>query len=177
MELVDIGINLTHKSFNDDRDAVIEAAAAVGVTRMVVTGTSREGSFDAAELAASRRDTLYATAGVHPHHAKDFDEPTLRELRELAVRPEVVAVGECGLDFNRNFSPRPDQERAFIAQLELAAEVGLPVFLHERDAYPRFAEILKDWRGRLQGVVVHCFTGSDEALDAYLALDCYIGIT
>jgi TatD DNase family protein len=97
--------------------------------------------------------------------------------RALAADSRCVAVGECGLDFDRDFSPRPVQERVFEAQLELASELRKPVFLHERAAHARFREILARHRPRLSGAVVHCFTGNHDELDAYLALDCHIGIT
>ena len=177
MELVDIGVNLTHASFRRDLDAAIERARAVGVSRMVVTGTSVAASESARQLALRYPGTLYATAGVHPHDARHWDETTLPHLRELALTPEIVALGEMGLDFNRDFSPRPEQERVFEAQLELAAELGLPVFMHERDARPRFVQILGAWRDRLGPAVIHCFTGTAEDLAAYRDLDLHIGIT
>jgi len=176
-ELIDIGVNLTHKSFNPDRDQVIEAALAAGLAAMVITGTSEHGSREAQKLAATRPGVLHATAGVHPHHAQDFTNKTLDSLRQLAALPEVVALGECGLDFNRNFSPRDDQERCFEAQLELAAELGKPLFLHQRDAHPKFIELLSRHRADLSKVVVHCFTGTGEEMDACLDLGCFIGIT
>src|SRR5690606_12287965 len=143
---------------------------------MIVTGTSVTASAQAAELAASRPG-LYATAGVHPHHAVELDAHTVDALRELAAQPKVVAVGECGLDFFRNFSPPDAQERAFVAQLELAAECGLPVFLHQRDAHERFTAILTEHRKSLTGGVAHCFTGGPAELEAYLELGLYIGVT
>jgi TatD DNase family protein len=177
MELIDIGVNLTHTSFRRDLQAVIERARTAGVTRMVVTGTSAAASLAAYKLALCYPGTLYATAGVHPHDARHWQETTGSHLSKLAVTPEVVALGEMGLDFNRDFSPRPQQEWVFAAQLELAAELGLPVFLHERDARVRFIQILSRYRRRLGAAVVHCFTGSAEDLAAYLELDLYIGIT
>lgn len=176
-ELVDIGINLTHRSFDRDRDAVIARAASAGVTTLVITGTSVRESQRAAELARARPTTCFATAGVHPHHAKECDASTLDTLRTLAAETNVVAIGECGLDFNRNFSPPAVQERWFEAQLELAAELRLPVFLHERDAADRMVAILAKHRPSLAGGVVHCFTGTTEAVKRYLALDLHIGIT
>lgn len=174
-ELVDIGINLTHRSFDRDRDAVIARGIAAGVTTLVITGTSVLDSQRAAELA--RHAQAFATAGVHPHHAKDCDAHTIEALRVLAADPAVVAIGECGLDFNRDFSPRDVQERWFEAQLELAAETALPVFLHERDASERMLAILTKHRPRLVGGVVHCFTGTRAEVERYLALDLHIGIT
>src|SRR5690606_23438561 len=139
----DIGVNLTHDSFDRDRDAVLERARAAGVDRLIVTGTTVEASRDAAALADAHPGVPYATAGVHPHHAAELDAAALDSLRELLGHPRVVAAGECGLDFFRDFSPRDAQEHAFAAQLELAAEARQPVFLHQRDAHERFLAILE----------------------------------
>lgn len=177
MQLVDIGANLTHASFRDDLDAVLERAHAAGVEKIVVTGTSVAESLHAVRLAEAHPQMLYATAGVHPHHARDCDAGTIPALRELAARPRVVALGEFGLDYNRNYSPHPDQERWFVAQLELGCELGKPLFLHSRDAHPRFAQILRAHRDRLPRAVAHCFTGEADELRAYLDLDLHIGIT
>jgi len=173
MQLVDIGANLTHASFRDDLDAVLSRAREHGVARIIVTGTSVEESRRAADIADAHG--LYATAGVHPHHARECDEATIPALREVAGHPKIVALGECGLDFNRNYSPHPSQEKWFVAQLELAAELGKPLFLHSRDAHPRFAEILRNLR--VGKAVAHCFTGAAAELRAYLDLGLYIGIT
>jgi TatD DNase family protein len=176
--VVDIGANLTSKAFQRDLPQVLERAAAAGVHTVVITGTSLAGSRAAAALAArSAPAALYATAGVHPHHAAEATGTWATDLRALAGDPRVIAIGECGLDFNRDYSPRADQIRCFRAQLELAAEVGLPVFLHERDAHDTFIAVLREHRSSLAGAVVHCFTGTRAELDAYLALDLHIGIT
>ena len=132
--LLDIGANLADSSFCSDRDEVIDRAIAAGVTRMIVTGPTLEGSRAALEVAHSRPGTLFSTAGVHPHHAGSYTSDTTANLRELAAEPEVVAIGECGLDFYRDLSPRPTQIEALEAQIALASELGMPVFLHERDA-------------------------------------------
>jgi TatD DNase family protein len=171
--VIDIGANLTHASFHDDLDAAVARARAAGVDPIVVTGTTVLESRMAVEIA--ERFDLYATAGVHPHHARDCGPQTISELRKLAQHPRVVAIGECGLDFNRNYSPHPDQEKWFIAQLELALDIDKPLFLHSRDAHPRFAQILK--HHGVKKAVAHCFTGQREELRAYLELDLYIGIT
>jgi TatD DNase family protein len=176
--VIDIGANLTSKTFARDLPSVIDRAAAAGVHALVVTGTSLAGSRAAADLA--ERDApaaLYATTGVHPHHAVEATGDWLGELRALAGQARVVALGECGLDFNRNYSPQADQIRCFRAQLELAAELRRPVFLHERDAHDTFIGILREHRASLTGAVVHCFTGTRAQLDAYLSLDLHIGIT
>jgi TatD DNase family protein len=174
--LADIGVNLADKRFRDDRDAVVARAREAGVALQILTGTSVAGSAEALELARPTTD-LFATAGVHPHVSREFDDSARASLIELLEEPRVRAVGETGLDFNRDFSPRPDQERAFEEQLALAAERQLPVFLHQRDAHDRFRAILGDFRDRLPAAVVHCFTGSREELFDYLDLDCHIGIT
>lgn len=173
MQLIDIGANLTHSSFHDDLDAVVARARAAGVGAMIVTGTTVLESRVAVEIAD--RFGVYCTAGVHPHHARDCDEQTIAELRKLSIHPRCVAIGECGLDFNRNYSPHPSQEKWFVAQLELGLELGKPLFLHSRDAHPRFAEILR--HHRIKDAVAHCFTGEAEELHAYLELGLYIGIT
>jgi TatD DNase family protein len=175
--IIDIGVNLTHRSFAGDRDAVIERALAAGVSTMILTGTSEPNSQTSQALAAARPGVLYATVGVHPHGASACDGDTIGRLRALAALPGVVAIGECGLDFNRDFSPRDVQERWFEAQLALAAELALPVFLHERDAHARFLDILRAHRSSLVDAVVHCFTGGPAELDAYLDLGAHIGIT
>jgi TatD DNase family protein len=177
MQLADIGANLTHAAFRDDLDAVLARARAAGVATIVVTGTTVEESRRAAALAQSHPGLLYATAGVHPHHARECGPRTIDALRALAAEPRVVALGECGLDFNRNYSPHPDQEQWFVAQLELACEMRKPLFLHSRDAHPRFAAILAAHRERLPPAVAHCFTGGREELRAYLDLGLCIGIT
>jgi TatD DNase family protein len=177
MQLVDIGANLAHESFAADLPAVLQQARDASVATIVVTGSSAESSVAAAALAAQYPGFLYATAGLHPHHASDWNDAFAQQQRALAAQPGVMAIGECGLDYFRDLSPRDDQRRAFTAQLDLAVELQLPVFLHQRDAHEDFAAILRDYRGRLVDVVVHCFTDTREAMHDYLQLDCHIGIT
>lgn len=175
-DLVDIGVNLTDHAFATDRAEILARAHDSGVVHQLVTGTDPEHSRLAAELAAAHPRRLAATAGVHPHHAKDVHGDWLATLRALLAKPEVRAVGEAGLDFNRDFSPRPDQERVFTAQLELAVDTGLPLFLHERDSEGRFFELLAPFAGRVHGVL-HCFTGSETDLAHALEAGLHIGIT
>jgi TatD DNase family protein len=177
MEWIDIGANLGHESFDHDLDAVLARARAAGVVQMVVTGASREGSPKALALAQAHPGFLYATAGVHPHHALEVTDEGIAELRALHAHAEVLAVGECGLDYFRDLAPRPAQRRAFERQLELAAELNKPLFLHQRDAHGDFIGILKEFEGRLGRAVVHCFTGTREELFECLDADYYIGIT
>ena len=176
MQLIDIGANLTHPAFHGDLPGVLERAAAAGVAAIVVTGTSVPESTAALRLAKDHPGRLFATAGVHPHHARECDATTIPALRVLASQKEVVAIGECGLDFNRNYSPHPDQEQWFEAQVDLAIELKKPLFLHSRDAHPAFRDLLKRKTG-LPPAVAHCFTGDREELRAYLDLGLYVGIT
>lgn len=180
MQLIDIGVNLTNASFAGIHQEVLDRAEAAGVRQMLLTGTSLAGSEEALELCQRLDDSgqrLFSTAGVHPHDASQWTSESPRQLRQLLEQPRVQAVGECGLDFNRDFSPRPQQEKALEDQLALAVELQMPVFLHERDASERLLHILKDYRDHLVAAVVHCFTGEREALFAYLDLDLHIGIT
>lgn len=176
-EYIDIGVNLAGSSFSNDLDQVIQRARYAGVTRMIVTGTDVDHSRQALELGRQYPDTLLSTAGMHPHHASEFDNNSIALIRELCVNEMVVAVGECGLDYNRNYSTPEQQRLAFEAQLQLACELGLPVFLHQRDAHDDFVSMIKEYRHELAGAVAHCFTGTaDEAL-AYVEMEMYIGIT
>ena len=175
--LIDIGVNLTHKLFQEDLPEVLARARQVGVRQMVVTGATVEGSCQALALAGQHPGSLFCTAGIHPHHAVTFRSDSLEALRALAGNSQTVAVGECGLDFYRKFSPRGAQEECFRQQLGLATELGLPVFLHEREAHESFAAILKDVAADVKAAAVHCFTGDPSALATYLDLGCFIGIT
>ncbi len=175
--MIDIGVNLTHTEFSADLDAVMARAREAGVQCQVVTGCDADHSRQAIQLAQAYPGELYATAGIHPHEASGFDRHSLVTLEALAASPEVVALGECGLDFNRDYSPRDQQEYCFEAQLELAASLQLPVFLHQRDAHPRFMAILSRYRDQLVDAVAHCFTGDGEELAACLDMDLHIGIT
>ena len=177
MELIDIGVNLTNKRLRFDVDTILQQSAQVGVQQMIVTGTSIHHSQLAIELCQQYPDRLYCTAGVHPHDAKDWDSHSLADLKDLLNKPQVRAVGETGLDFNRMFSPSEKQIEVFAEQLELACDSGHPVFLHQRDAFDTFHQVLTEYRDKLSNVVVHCFTDNRNALFGLLDLDCHIGVT
>ena len=167
-------------AFDRDRDAVIARAGAACVKALVITGNDIESSAKAAAFVRENVHLNYkSTAGVHPHNAKDWNEQTFARLEELTAfsGSNIRAIGECGLDYNRNFSPQDAQRKCFEDQLKLAVKIGKPVFLHERDAFGDFFSILKQYRAFLPGAVVHCFTGQRCELEAYLSIDCYIGIT
>ncbi len=175
--LLDIGLNLAHESYDSDRDAVVARAAAAGVVQMIVTGSSAASSRAAVSLSRQHPGRLFATAGVHPHQATELTCSVLGELAGLTAEPQVVAVGECGLDYYRNYSPQAAQREAFQRQLELAARCGKPVFLHQRESHGDFIAILREHWPALAGGVAHCFTGGAAELECYLELGLAIGIT
>ncbi len=177
MQLVDIGANLSHESLQHDFDEVLQRAYRHGVTQMVVTGASPVDSEKALQLARAHPGQLYATAGVHPHHANDYSSDTDQTLRALARQAEVRAVGETGLDYYRDYSPRKVQLLVFEQQLAIAVDLGMPLFLHQREAHGDFLALLKTVRDHVPACVVHCFTDTRKALFDYLDLDCHIGIT
>ncbi len=171
----DIGVNLPDKRL--PTEPVLMAAEKAGVTAMLLTGTCLAQSEIAFLETQRHRGKLFSTAGFHPHNAKEWGLNSAQELKTLLTNSEVLAVGECGLDFNRNFSEPDIQLSVFEQQLELAAELQLPVFLHERDAFEQQLGLLKKYRRHLVGGVVHCFTGDLAQMQAYLELDLYIGVT
>lgn len=178
MDLVDIGANLTHVSFEDDFEEVVTAAHAAGVVHIILTGTDRETSTAARNMALENPAYFSATAGFHPHITKDVSQDDFAAIAELATDASVVAIGETGLDYNRNFSPREDQLKIFELHLQLAKDLQKPLFLHQREAHEDFVDLLRHYRPNLDaGGVVHCFTDNEKALREYLDLDMYIGIT
>ncbi|AVP98979.1 hydrolase TatD [Ahniella affigens] len=177
MELIDIGANLGHESFRHDLADVLQRARDHQVVQIVLTGASVDGARDALRIATEHPGFLYATAGLHPHHAAEFDADAEAAFLELLQHEAMVAVGETGLDYFRDLSPRPAQQFAFERHLEWAAQLNKPLFLHERDAHDDFLACLKNVRDAVGPVVVHCFTGDRRALFNYLDQDYYIGIT
>jgi TatD DNase family protein len=176
MDLFDSHCHLDDPAYKGDLDAVLFRARAAGVARMMTIGVTLETSRLAAELAQSCPG-VYASVGVHPHDARDCDEETLERLMELARRPEVRAWGETGLDFNRMHSPRAEQEKWFVNQLEAAAALGMPMIFHERDSQGRFLELLEACPPPPGNAVLHCFSGTRPELTRYLDRGYYIGIT
>ena len=175
--LIDIGLNLMHSSFKKDRVELIEEAKKAGVKQFIITGTNINSSQQAADYASKYPETLFSTAGVHPHDAKTCDNDTLRELERLSENECVVAIGECGLDYNRNFSPQPVQREWFEAQVELAEKLNMPLFLHEREAHEDLYKILQRHDSVIEKSVVHCFTGTKQEAQNYIDLGCFIGVT
>ena len=176
-KFIDIGVNLTGSSFKKDVSQVIERAQQVGVEQLIITGTDIEHSEQAINLSQQYESVCYSTVGLHPHHASDYSNDMGSELREMLTHKNVVAVGECGLDFNRNYSSRKEQLRAFEAQIEIAIDLKKPLFLHQRDAHEDLIAIIKNCRNDLSQVVAHCFTGTIEEVNDYNLLDMHIGVT
>jgi len=175
--LVDIGVNLTSSRFKKDLDEVVRKAQDSGVSKMIVTGTNIDDSGQALSLTLDYDGVLYSTAGIHPHNAKEFDSESIEKLSVLLEKEPVVAVGECGLDYNRNFSTPKAQRYCFEEQLKLAVKKQRPVFLHQRDAHEDFVSILTKYIDKIPAAVAHCFTGSQHELEKYIELGLFIGIT
>lgn len=175
--MIDIGVNLTSARFDKDREQVVEAAISSGVNQLLITGTTVEESQQALALAQANPTHLACTAGVHPHYADQVAEDYLSVLKALAEHPSVKAVGECGLDFNRNFSTPENQLKVFQAQASLAAELEMPLFLHQRDAFESWFKVLTPFFDQVPAMVSHCFTGTKAEMDACLQAGMYIGIT
>ncbi|RMH42499.1 MAG: hydrolase TatD [Gammaproteobacteria bacterium] len=176
--LIDIGVNLLSRRFVADVDDVVERALAAGVVAMVVTGTDIDTSRQAPKLCERWEGCLFHTAGCHPHHADSMSEADWQQLETLFdTSPHLVAVGECGLDYHRNFSSPDNQRQVFARQLALAAKHRRPVFAHLREASDDFLAIVKEYRPELVGLCVHCFTDGPDVLEVLLDLDCDIGVT
>ncbi len=175
--MIDIGLNLMHPSFKKDRNKIIEEAKQADVNKFIITGTTVKSSETAAKYASNHPNTLYSTAGVHPHDAKTCDETTIESLKEISKNNSVVAIGECGLDYNRDYSPRDTQRKWFEKQVELAENINMPLFLHEREAHKDLYEILESHPKIAKKAVIHCFTGTKKEAEKYIDLGCYIGIT
>ena len=178
MGLIDTHCHLDSDRFDADREAVLERAAAAGVSILIDPGADLESSRRAVGL-AHRCERVFAAVGIHPHEASTLDDGALDELRRLAAHPKVVAVGEIGLDYYRDLSPRPQQRSAFEAQLALAAELHLPVIVHQREAAADVMAVLKAWAGGgLDGArgVLHAFSGDLAMAQEAVALRFFIGV-
>ncbi|MBW2568297.1 MAG: TatD family hydrolase [Deltaproteobacteria bacterium] len=176
MKLFDTHCHLNDEVYDKDIDAVIERARDAGVAACMVVGTDKASSIKAAAMAESIND-IYASVGIHPHETQGCSELILKSLLKLTENPKVCAWGEIGLDFNRMHSPKGDQEKWFIRQLEFADRCNLPVIFHERDSNGRLLEIVRANYKKNEKAVVHCFSGNREELEQYINLGFYIGIT
>ena len=176
MKLFDSHCHLDDRSFQKDFDAVVGRAESVGVQKIIAVGTTGKSSRQAVSIAEAH-ENIYASIGIHPHDAKDCTEEKLRLIHALAKSDKVRAWGEIGLDFNRMYSPRADQEKWLVTQLEIADDLNLPIIFHERDSNGRLLEILNAGADKERTGVVHCFSGDRNELEQYLDLGLNIGIT
>jgi TatD DNase family protein len=176
MKIFDSHCHLDDTAYGKDVARVIERARHNGVMRMMTVGVNQKTAVRAVSLAEAHAN-LFASVGFHPHDAAQCNSAALDVLKRLAQNPKVRAWGEIGLDYNRMYSPRKDQEKWFVRQLEIAAELNLPIIFHERDSNGRFLELLNAHLKKEQTGVVHCFSGSSNELKHYLELGFYIGIT
>ncbi|MCT4606999.1 MAG: TatD family hydrolase [Marinisporobacter sp.] len=173
--LFDSHAHLDDRKFDQDREKVLENARANGISYMVNPGADFESSVRSIEL-ASKYTMIYAAVGIHPHDAEDVDDMTLALLKGLAKKPKVVAIGEIGLDYHYDHSPRDIQRDIFRKQIALAKEVKLPIIIHDREANDDVMHILKEEKAFDTGVVLHCFSGSAELARQYIKLGAYISI-
>jgi TatD DNase family protein len=174
MSLIDSHCHLDDKQFRRDREAVIQRALEAGVEAMLAVGSGPP-DLEAGIRLAEAWPQIYATVGVHPHDAAKANEDTWKRLAELLRHPKVLAVGEIGLDYHYDFSPRPAQREAFVRQLEAARAAGKPVVIHTREAWPATLEILKEhWSpGGLPGIM-HCFSGGPLEVIQVVELGFYV---
>ena len=175
--MIDICCNLTHPALNSQLPNILERARQADVQTMVIPGSNVEDSGTALKLANQYKNSLWACAGVHPHHAAQWNDASYATLKRLAADTKVLAIGETGLDYYRNLSTPKTQQFVFEKQIELAVDTALPLFMHQRDAHEDFINILRPHRKHISNAVVHCFTGNRAMLDDYMDMDLYIGVT
>lgn len=175
--MIDIGANLASSSFSNDLDDVLDRANQAGITKIIVTGSCFESNKNSLQLAHEHQNFLYSTAGLHPHHASQWNNDVEIQIKSLINDELVVAIGEAGLDYNRKFSEPEQQCRVFEEILEIASKSTKPLFLHQRDAHDDFYALLRANQSICTRSVVHCFTDTESSLKALLDLGCYIGIT
>ena len=166
--MIDTHCHLDFPDYNDDRDDVLKAARDAGIAKMVNIGCDLKSSQASVDL-ADRYPQIYAAIGFHPHDAKSYDDQMEKQLRAMANNFKVVAIGEVGLDFYRDRSPRDVQREVFVRQMRLARELGLPLVIHIRDAYEEAIDMLIEEKAYEGNVVLHCFSGTVK--DAERALD------
>jgi len=173
--LIDSHAHLDMQDFDEDRVKIIERAVEGGVTHIITVGTDLDSSIYALEL-AKKHESIYAAIGYHPHNAQKCNSQFLDRLCEIALEPKVVSWGEIGLDFFRRYSPKDDQLKIFLRQLEIADDLNLPVIIHDREAHNDVFTILKKMgKGKRKGVI-HCFSGDIDLAMAFIELGYYISI-
>lgn len=175
MYLIDTHAHLNDSQFQQDLPQVIARAEAEGVKRIIVCGYDMQSSRDAVDM-AREWESVWATVGIHPHDAKNYNDQSAQELVELSAGNKVIAIGEIGLDFHYDFSPRPEQYAAFEAQIKLADTLGMPIVVHSRESNPEALQVLRDNASNVVGCVFHCFSGDEDFARQILDLGYYIGV-
>jgi len=173
--MIDTHAHLNDEKFASDLDQVIARAESAGVDRIVVCGYDIASSRAAVEMSA-RYEAVYATVGIHPHDAKSYSQQAQQEILELSALNKVLAIGEIGLDFHYDFSPREDQVAAFEKQIELAGTLGMPIVVHSRESNPEVLQVLRAGASNIVGCVFHCFSGDEAFAAEVLEMGFYIGI-
>jgi len=180
-QIIDIGANLTDKQFRNDLYEILEKAYQQNIT-IIITGSTIKSSYDAFEIVRkNQKYNLFSTVGIHPHNAKMWNEKTKSSIIDLSKNKEIVAIGECGLDYNRMFSTKEQQLYCFEQHIQIAIDAELPLFCHERDAFDDFIKIIDKYKNKLIEknikIVIHCFTGNLYEASEYIKRGCYIGLT
>ena len=176
-EIADIACNFTSERFNKDLDEVISRAIKNKITKFGLICSQLDDVEKLLNIYSQYSNDIFYTIGVHPHHAKEINDEYLKKLKETVTNNNPHAIGETGLDFFRNLSTYEEQIYAFEEQIKIAIDENKPLFLHQRDSHDDFIKILRKYSSNISKAVVHCFTGTQEQLDDYLELDCYIGVT
>ncbi|MBT3548423.1 MAG: TatD family hydrolase [Gammaproteobacteria bacterium] len=175
--LIDIGANITHPQLYNQLDKVVENMRSKGISKAIITSSNLGDTRTALDIIKAYPDFFYTTVGYHPHNSKDFSHDDIDLIIKYTKNNKVLAIGECGLDYYREYSSKDDQLFCFEEQLEVAKAIRLPIFLHEREAHKDFVNTLKKHILDINKSVVHCFTGTKDELKTYLDMGCYIGIT
>ena len=175
--LIDIGANLTHPQLFDQLDHIVNNIIDSETDSVIITSSNIQDIDIALRIIDKYPKIFYTTAGFHPHNAKNFTIEDASLIRQYSENKKIIAIGECGLDYYREYSTKKQQLLCFENQLIIAKECGLPIFLHEREAYKDFIYLLSQYKNSIDKAVVHCFTGTKEELTKYIDMGCYIGIT
>jgi len=176
-EVADIACNFTNERFDKDLDDVINRAITNKITKFGLICSELSDLDRLLEIYNQYSKDMFFTIGVHPHHANEINDKYLKNLKEAVINNNPHAIGETGLDFFRNLSTYDEQIYAFEEQIKIAIDTNKPLFLHQRDSHDDFIKILREYSSDINKAVVHCFTGTQEQLEDYLELDCYIGVT
>tara|TARA_B100001769_G_scaffold141142_1_gene110560 strand:+ start:466 stop:1257 length:792 start_codon:yes stop_codon:yes gene_type:complete len=175
--LIDIGANLTHPKLYDQLNKIVNNILSSETEIVIITSSNIEDTTIALDIISKYPEIFYTTIGYHPHNAKDFKIEHINKINKYSKNNKVIAIGECGLDYYREYSSVEQQIFCFENHLIIAKDNNMPIFLHERQAHGDFIALLKKYKHDIDKAVVHCFTGQKKELEAYLDLGCYIGIT